>query len=395
MASYEMSPAPGAKLTHLVELICFALVVANFVYLAAAYAQGSWLIAPDGSGILSDFVTVWGAGRLALTGHAAAVYDWPTLKAIEESAVGPFKGYLGWPYPPTFLLAATALSLLSYPGAFAVWLFGTFAAYLAAIRAIIGDRIGYFLAAAFPAVAANFMAGQNGFLSAALIGGTLACLETRPICAGILLGLLTYKPHLGLLFPIALVAGGNWRVIVSAAVVATLLAVLSWIAFGSATWNAFFPGIAQALAYDGAADWGKLQTPAGLVRALGGGETLAWTVQLTAALIAAAAIAALWKSRADYEIKAAALSTAVLVATPHLLTYDLVILAVPLAFLFRLGLSQGFASYELAGIGAASFLIFIFPFVLAPVGFAAVLVVTALVARRALMPRSASWSLAT
>ena len=73
-----------------------------------------------------------------------------------------------------------------------------------------------------------------------------------------------------------------------------------------------------------------------------------------------------------------------MLATPYLYLYDLVVLAVPLAFLFRLGRIQGFRQHEVAGIGLACLLVLIFPFVKAPVGFAAVLVVTALVARRAL-----------
>jgi hypothetical protein len=65
-----------------------------------------------------------------------------------------------------------------------------------------------------------------------------------------------------------------------------------------------------------------------------------------------------------------------------------VILAVPLAFLFRLGRERGFLTHEAAGIGVACLLILIFPFVKAPVGFAAILVVAALIARRVLAPQS-------
>jgi len=124
------------------------------------------------------------------------------------------------------------------------------------------------------------------------------------------------------------------------------------------------------------------------VRTLGGSEPLAWTVQAMVALGAASAIAMLWRSRAGYEIKAAALGAGAMLATPYLYTYDLVVLAVPLAFLFRLGRARGFLPHEIAGIGVACLLILIFPFVKAPVGFAAVLVVAALIARRALIPVS-------
>ena len=180
MALYQMSPAhgAGARLARPVELICFALVVAHATYLLTAYLQGVWLVAPDGSGVPSDFVNVWAAGRMVLAGHAASVYDWPAHKLVEVSAIGhPFDGYFGWHYPPTFLFVAAALSLLPYAIAYVFWVFATFPAYLAAIRAIIGGRIGYLLAAAFPAVLSNFIVGQNGFLTAGLIGGALVLLE--------------------------------------------------------------------------------------------------------------------------------------------------------------------------------------------------------------------------
>jgi hypothetical protein len=392
MAAYVISPprGAGAPLPLPTDLICFALIVAQAVYLAACYLQGVWLIAPDGGGIASDFVNVWAAGKLALGHEAAAAYDWPTHKAMEVVAVGhPFEGYFGWHYPPPFLFAAAPLALMPYATAYIVWAFGTFPAYLAAIRAIVGERTGIILAAAFPAVLCNFVDGQNGFLSAALLGGALVMLIERPILAGVCLGLLTYKPHLGLLIPIALIAGGHWRTIAAAAIVATLMAFASWLAFGAATWLAFIGNIghtSQAFLSDGWADFGKLQTAFGLTRTLGFSERAAWTVQAVVALSAAAAVAALWRSRAATEIKAAALSAGAMLATPYLYTYDLVVLAVPLAFLWRMGRTGGFLPHELSAIALACLLILIFPFVTAPVGLGAVLIVAALIARRALAP---------
>jgi len=406
MALYEISPAQGsgaqgsgaqgsgAKLARPVELVCFALIVVNAVYLAASYVEGFWLIAPNGLGIESDFVNVWAAGRLALAGHAAAAYDWPTHKLMEETAVGhAFDGYFGWHYPPTFLFVAAALSLLPYATAYALWGFATFPAYLVAVRAIIGNRVGYLLAAAFPAVLPNFIVGQNGFLTAGLAGGTLLLLESNPIAAGILLGLLTYKPHLGLLFPIALAAGGYWRTFFTAALGALLMAAGSWLAFGGEAWQAFFGNIghtSQAFLSQGWADWSKLQTAFGLTRTLDGSETLAWIVQGAVSLAAAASVAIVWRSNATYDLKAAALSVGALLATPYLYIYDLVVLAVPIAFLLRLGNARGFLPKEAIGIGVACCLLLVFPFVKFPVGFAALLLIAALVARRIFLPAGAA-----
>src|SRR6185295_1703313 len=108
-----------------------------------------------------------------------------------------------------------------------VWLVATLTAYAATLGGILRERAGILLALGFPATLWNLTAGQNGFLTAALIGGTLTLMERRPTLAGICLGLLTYKPHFGLLFPVALIAAGQWRVIAFAAATALALAAAS------------------------------------------------------------------------------------------------------------------------------------------------------------------------
>jgi len=323
MAIYEFpqTRTRGDPLARPIELICIALIVGQLVYLITSYLQGSWIVTPDGSGVPNDFVDVWAAGRLVLQGNPAAVYDWPTHKAMEVVALGhPFDGYFGWHYPPTYLPVAALLAKISYVPAQIIFLF-----FLHILRFHVlparnhRERAGFFLAAAFPAVLANVIAGQDGFLSAALIGGALVMLVERPILAGVLLGLLTYKPHLGLLFPIVLAASGHWRAFVAAGIVAVLMALASWAAFGTETWQAFFANIghtSQAFLTEGWADFAKLQTAFGLARTLGGSESLAWTVQAALALSVAAAVSALWRSRADYELKAAALGAGALLATP-------------------------------------------------------------------------------
>jgi arabinofuranan 3-O-arabinosyltransferase len=111
-------------------------------------------------------------------------------------------------------------------------------------------------------------------------------------------------------------------------------------AFGTETWAAFIANIghtSQAFLSNSWADLAKMQTAFAMVRTLGLSEPLAWSVQAVLALITIAAVTALWRSRAEYEVKAAALGAGVMLATPYLYTYDLVVLAVPLAFLWRCG----------------------------------------------------------
>jgi Glycosyltransferase family 87 len=122
-------------------------------------------------------------------------------------------------------------------------------------------------------VVLDALVGQTGFLTAALIGGTLYLIPTRPVLAGICLGLLTYKPQFGLLFPIALIVAGHWRVFVSASVMAIAMFVVSWLAFGTESWLAFFhwlPRSSQAILTESKATWWKLQSIYSMVRYFGG-----------------------------------------------------------------------------------------------------------------------------
>jgi len=387
-AGNDMAPFPGAVLTRPVELASVALLVVTVSYLLASYFNHLWLIGADGNGIPDDFVNVWAAGRLVLEGKVPLVYDWPTHKALEEAALGrAFEGYFGWHYPPNFLFVAAALALLPYLAAYLLWLAVTFPIYLAAIRTIIGERSGYLLGAAFPGVLFNAIVGQNGFFSAGLMGAGLVLLAERPILAGLAFGVLTYKPQLGILIPIALIAGGYWRTIAAAATLTMAWSAISLAAFGWPTWQGFIDNIShtsEAFLSKGWANFGKLQTAFGLIRSMDGSEALAWSVQGAIIVVAAIAIATLWRSRVSYDVKAAALGVAALLATPYLYAYDLAVLAVPLAFLFRRARHTGFLPYELPTIGAACLLLLIFPFVVLPLGFIAVLLVAGLVARRAL-----------
>jgi arabinofuranan 3-O-arabinosyltransferase len=364
------------------------LAIVYVVLLAGTWLDGNFLTDQQGQPIANDFVNVYAAGQLTRGGEPAAAYDWPAHKEAEERAVGhAFTNYYGWHYPPMFLFVAATLAALPYLAALATWLITTLAAYAATLGSILGGRAGVFLALGFPAALWNITAGQNGFLTAALIGGTLGLLEKHPALAGICLGLLTYKPQFGLLFPIVLIADGRWRTLIVAVLVAIALAALSWLAFGTTTWEAFLhstPMTSRVVLGEGAAEFARLQSLFGFVRSNGGSETLAWTVQAVAAIGLAAGLMVLWRSHAPYELKAAALAAGVLIATPYVYIYDFVVLAVAIAFLVRLALKDGFALSEMIALPLAGALIFAFPYVKTQTGLAAALIVLALVAHRAL-----------
>jgi arabinofuranan 3-O-arabinosyltransferase len=378
-AAEPLAAARTVRVIGLTLFLCYLLV------LGGTFLKGDFLLDAQGRPIANDFVNVAAAGRLTLDGAPAAAYDWPTHKQAEVRVIGhDFADYYGWHYPPTFLFVAAALATLPFFAAAIVSLLATFAAYVAAMASVSG-RTGIYIALGFPAALWNVTAGQNGFLTAALIGGTLGLMERRPKLAGLCLGLLTYKPQFGLLFPLALIADRRWPSIAVAAITAIGLAALSWFAFGGASWSAFvhwMPITGRIVLGEGHADFGRLQSLFGFVRAHGGGEPLAWTVQGAASIALAVATVWLWRSRAPFDLKAAVLAAGTLVATPYVYMYDLVVLAVAVAFLLRFALERGLIVSEEFGLAGAGALILIYPYVKTQVGLAAVLIVLALVMRR-------------
>jgi Glycosyltransferase family 87 len=382
MMVQEQCPLPAALFN-----LCFVLFVIQATLFPTAYFGHWWIYDANGLGIPTDFVNVWSAGRLVLEGHAAQAYDWDIQKAVQVAVLGQsYPGNFAWHYPPPFLFVASLLAHFPYAVAFIGWGAASLVPYLAVMRAIVGRPFGLLLAMAFPVVLTNTLVGQNGFLTASLIGGALVLMPARPILSGLCLGLLTYKPQYGLLFPLVLIATSQWTVFVTAALVAVAMALASWLAFGTESWQAFFhwmPMFSQAFLTEGRAPWWKLQSLFALVRYFGGTEQFAWIFQWIMTGSVAVGLVLMWRSRVSYSLKAAALAAGTLLVTPYLFMYDMMVLAVAVAFLVRIGLETGFHRYELAALTCAFILIASFSFLGLPVGLGATLIVASLILRRA------------
>jgi hypothetical protein len=387
--SSEQGAVPSSLLN-----VCFVLFVINASFFPAAFFAHWWIFDEKGLGIPTDFVNVWSAGRLVLDGHAAQAYDWDIQKQVQVTVLGQsYPGNFAWHYPPPFLFVASLLAYVPYAGAYISWAAMSLVPYLAVMRAIVGRPFGLLLAAAFPVVLTNTLVGQNGFLTASLIGGMLYLLPTRPVLSGICLGLLSYKPQYGLLFPLVLIAASQWTVFFTAGAVALAMAFASWLAFGTESWQAFFhwmPMFSQAFLTEGRAPWGKMQSIFALVRYFGGTEQLAWVFQWIMSAVVAVVLALMWRSRSNiaYPLKAAALAAGTLLVTPYLFLYDLMVLAIAVAFLVRIGLRGDFERYELPALGLVAALLLFYPLAGAPTGFAATLVVSGLIAGRCGLWRS-------
>jgi len=336
---------------------CLILLAVYAIAMVGWIAVSDGLIDRNGKPIGTDFSNVYAAGTLTWQGRSADAYA-PALQHAAEKAVfgGREVPFFGWHYPPFFFAIAALVAVLPYAWGLAVWLAASLAAYLAVMRAILPRPETLLIAIAFPAIFVNIGHGQNGFFTAALLGGALHLIDRRPWIAGLLIGLLAYKPQFGVLIPIALVAGGRWRCICAAAATIAVLVAVSMATLGSGVWHAFADStnFTQTVVLEqGGTGWEKIQSLFSAARMWGAGVHVAYAIQIALALTLAATIAWLWQSDAAFELRASALATASLLATPYVLDYDLVALSVAIAFFARHGLKHGFHDYEISVLAAA------------------------------------------
>jgi arabinofuranan 3-O-arabinosyltransferase len=380
----------------------YALAVLYLLYFVSLCRAGTWLVDRSGLPIYTDFSVWWAAGMQALHGDPAVLYNPGEFAKVQAALFRPGDVlYLNWPsYPPTFLLVLAPLALLPYHYAFITWDVITLLGCIAIVYLIVRRQAAIALALGAPFTAWNFLAAQNGFLTASLLGGSLLFLERQPVLAGVFIGCLTYKPQYGILVPVALVASCQWRAIASAGITAALLAAASITLFGAELWASFPRGlVAQGelnLLADPDSNWGYLQTVYGLIRSLHGGAHLAWLAQGSAIVATGAIVWIGWRSRVSYGLKAAILSAAALIATPYAFAYDMAAIVIPAAFLandqLNRGLLQGDKAIWIVLFGAPLAVLATFgdnvggtTFGGAPVSLLAVIMLLAVILRRAIV----------
>lgn len=286
-----------------------------------------------------DFINVWSGPQLAFSGQLATLFDF----ARYETAIGELFGeplpFTNWSYPLFTLPLFWPLAQLPYFWALAVWTFGLFGVFAAVTLSKIerADRWSALVVlACAPACLINAVGGQNGLLSATLlIGGTLL-LDRRPYMAGIVFGLLTYKPHLGLVLPFVLLALGAWRTIASATATAAVLVASSIAIFGMAPWHQYFNVTAPFLMLSMQDFHGFYKFM--MASVLAGGRTLGLSYSAAMAVQVAVSVpvivAACWAVRRtpDPCRRAFVLASAAPLATPYAFNYDLPVLAAVLVW---------------------------------------------------------------
>ena len=365
-----------------VELVVFLFLIAG---------THGWIV-PLERPTTTDFASFYAAGSLADSGMPALAYNEAAHYAAEQQATAPGIEYQFFYYPPVFLLICALFGRLPYLAAFIAFeTVSLLLCLLVARRTVHAKGAAVLLPLlAFPSVFWTMGLGQNAFLTAALFGGALLLIDRRPTLAGILFGLLCYKPHFGLLVPVALVAGGRWRAFIGAALSGAAMVALSIALFGWHTWQDFFAlaGGSHSTYESGRIDLSGFVTLFGGLRLMNVPSELAYAVQGIGSLAAIALVAVVWRCKLSLATRAAALAAATLIAVPVALVYDFLLAGIAMAWLVRAGRESGFLPWEKVTLAT----IFIAPLLSRNFGTAthvplaqlALIALLALIARRAL-----------
>jgi len=318
------------------------------LFLGYSYHAGLWTLTEAGLSAASrttpywDFNNLWSGSKMVLAGDAHLLFDAEGYRARLREMAGADLPDHEWSYPPNILLIGAMLAQLPQLPAYLIWTFGTITAWFASVRLLKLPPLMTAAIVVSPAIIWNALYGQNGALTAALLLGGLALSDKRPWFAGVLFGLLTIKPHLGLLIPFILMAQGNWRAIIGAAVTVIAMVLLTGALFGFDLWLGFLTQTRPLMTSIMHAPWGEgyhanSATGFAFMRSLGAGIGAAYAAQAAVSLSCLIIAVALWRKAAQYD-------RTILIA----LTLCLVFLAAPYGY-----------TYEMAGVSLACAVLFL------------------------------------
>jgi hypothetical protein len=324
-----------AKLTVAAAAFFIVLEISYLVFAGLPPVMRPWV---DSTHFVlgRDFLNFWMGGRSVFGDGPAAWFDLQAYNAALREVLGAEYPVHFWSYPPHVLLFIWPFGLMPYLPAYIAWCVIGIALYLFACRTAIPRERLLFLAVA-PGVAVCVFFGQNGFYTAALLIGGLLSLDRRPVLAGVLFGILTVKPQIGLLLPVILLLERRWVTIASAVMTSAALVAATAMLFGWNVWIEFWQKVIPQQQWLTAHGDGLLFAMVSSVyyggRLVHLPEAICWAMQCTVSALALAALVWTYWKRRDPALSLALFVTATFLVTPYILNYDMVVFGFVVALL--------------------------------------------------------------
>lgn len=331
---------------------CGAIGLYDVLYVVLLLSGGP-VIGSELKVLFPDFLVFWAAARAFIEHKLGMIYSIDVFTDYQNILFADrFPGIVHFRpffYPPIWLLMLAPLGLFAVGKAYTLFITGTMA--LATWVQVRRDPWGWLAVLVSPAAVWVVLAGQNTFLSVALFYGGLHFLAGSPVLAGILLGLLSYKPQIWVLVPLALLAGRHWRALVSMAATVLVLALVSAAIFGPSFWLAFLEAAREAAGPRVAEImferiYMHMTTLVAAARIVGLSPTVSGIIQTAGAILAVAAVWLAFGRKGQSDARIAVLATATFLVSPYTLNYDLLLLMPAAVAMFRLGIADGFKPLE-------------------------------------------------
>ena len=290
-----------------------------------------------------DYIQFYVMGSRVHEGRGELLYDMEAISAYAKRRISPRLEYHPDrnPYGPQVALAFAPLARVPFLTSLAVFSLLSLGAYAAAVwvlwrqaPGLAGDgRYVALLAAAWPALLVTLRFGQISTLT--LLGPALALAalaKERRFLAGVCLGLLAYKPQLLVVTVPMLLVARDWRGLGGVLAAAAAQLAIAW-AGRRHRRDAAIPGDAQGAGHAPRrrhavpreftfAAW--IPAPARRSANSGNRRRCGARARCTPAL------ARVWRGGAPPLLRVSLLLLLTLLLTPHVLTYDLLLLAVPI-----------------------------------------------------------------
>ncbi len=319
-----------------------AIVLAVILWIAAAVIGFTGASDRGIAGPLkgADFVQFYTLGHLASSQRIASMYDGARLHQAQVELIPESKREIYPPvYPPQAAVLFAPVTGLSYQRALLVWSLITIAGYglivwsaWKPVADLLPDRT--FVVAAAAAFAPFWSLVLHGqvtiILLAAFWAGWLALERRRHWLAGFAFGLLALKPQFGIPLAVVVLMCGEWAMLAGAVSSVMAQAAVVWLVLGTGAFTAFAESIPMTVAY---AD--MLEAKPFLSHSLRAVTRLTpnWIGLPAWAAVSAVVlwfIVRVWKSRAPIRVRLGAVVLASALVNPHMIIYDLTVLALPL-----------------------------------------------------------------
>jgi Glycosyltransferase family 87 len=244
-------------------------------------------------------------------------------------------------YGPQVAWAFMPLARLPYAYSLTLFLIVTAACYGLSVWIVWRDlpelapygRLVALLAAASPLFLSLFRYAQLSAMSLLLLSLALAALRrNRRFLAGIALGTMIFKPTLGVIVGITLVAAGEWRIVAGAATAAGAQIALAWAVSSTFVMRQYVDVLGRLLRDPSLVQIypTEVHSLRGFVQLLIPRSPLIGPVSLVGTLVLLAIGIHVWRSKCEMGLRWGVLVLLTILASPHLLTYDLVLLSLPL-----------------------------------------------------------------